>query len=185
MLYKNLILVAVMLGSVGVTYVGNTSYDLFGETMFEAELWDLSIPEETTNSNYNLPDVLNDEDENYENQSRPKKIDYRVAKLPPLSSGRVIGQVASGTLGSVLFFAGGFRIRACGSSDGLDCLAPKLLAGIIAAPLGAAVGTFFVGNTKIVKGSFFSLFRKIYGSIPALEVSPSYEIVLFPAFHTA
>ena len=31
---------------------------------------------------------------------------------------------------------------------------------------------------------FLCLFRKIYGSIPALEVSPSYEITLFQAFRT-
>jgi len=73
---------------------------------------------------------------------------------------------------------------------GLGSVLGYLLAGVAIGPWGLRIVTdsqsiLHFAEFGVVLLLFLSLFRKIYGSIPALEVSPSYEITLFPAFHTA
>jgi len=160
--YKYLVLVLLIFGNITLVYADDLSNDTnspFNGTIFDKKLWKLDIPknissEETTIQTQDELDLSFDSVDILGNKSPEKKIDYRVTSIPPLNHGRVAGEVVTGALGSILFFVGGAVIMPCGENDGFDCLGDKLLGGIIAAPIGAAAGTYLVGNTKKETGSF-------------------------------
>ena len=160
--YKHWVLILLLIGNITSVYANDVSSESdspFNGTIFDKKIWGMdkpknTLPEESPdirkeklNLNYDDVDILG-------NANPEKKIDYRVTNIPPLNHSRVAGEIVTGALGSVLFFVGGAIIRPCSENDGFDCLGDKLLTGIIAAPIGAAAGTYLIGNTKKETGSF-------------------------------
>ena len=160
--YKYWVLILFLFGSIASTYADDLSSEPnspFDGTIFDKKIWrmdtqskalsdeSLDLKKDELNLNYDNVDILG-------NANLDKKIDYRVTNIPPLNHNKVAGEIVTGALGSVLFFVGGALIRPCDESDGFDCLGDKLLTGIIASPIGAAAGTYLIGNTNKETGSF-------------------------------
>ena len=184
MKYKNILLILLIFGNVVSAYAddfSNESNSPFKGTIFDKKIWNLDIPDKTQEERY-----LNDNNIDIPgSMGMEKSVDYRITRTPPLNHGRVAGEIVSGSLGSILFFAGGAALTPCGDGAGFACLGDKLLGGFIAAPIGSAVGTYLVGNTKKETGSFLktllgSTLGLVLGTALAVGTESEIGIALIP-----
>ena len=188
MKYKYIVFILLIFGnavSACADGLSNGSNSPFHGTIFDKKIWNIDIPDKTLNKtkeelnlNFNDVDIPG-------NMSSEKKSDYRITRTPPLNHGRVAGEIVSGSLSSILFFAGGVALTPCGDGDGFACLGDKLLGGFIAAPIGSAVGTYLVGNTEKETGSFLktllsSTLGLVLGTALAVGTESEIGIALIP-----